>query len=631
MCGINGIVVTSPRPGIREQVLRMNREIIHRGPDEQGDYVFGQTVAMSMSRLSVIDLATGQQPMYNSTRTMIIVFNGEIYNYRELRQSLQGKGVEFETESDTEVVLRLYEREGANCLQQLNGMFAFSIHDQEKEVIFIARDRLGEKPLYYCAMPGTFAWASELKSIVSVFPELKKLSLTSLQLYFALTYIPAPYSIYESVFKLQAGHCLTLDTRSLSSTITSYWDLPPCRVQEGPLSYDAAKKELRELLFDSVSRRMIADVPLGVFLSGGVDSSIIAAIMARASNRPIQTFSLGYDNARYDESARARTVAAHLNAEHHAFRLDEDQLLEDMDRIILNYDEPFADSSCLPTYFVSRETAASVKVALTGDGGDEVFGGYNKYLAPFYRRQFERYVPGFVVRGLQGRGLVARQLDRGDSKSALSKIKKVLRSLEGSLASSHLNIIALGFQQKELTDLLRDLQPGYKEILKPLLLGLNETADPLKILRYIDRIISLEGDMLAKVDRASMLCSLECRAPFLDHRLMEFSYRLPDEFLISGRNKKRILKDTFAGLLPAGFFNAPKSGFEIPIGHWLRGRLRGELETTLSAAHLEKHGLLNISMVSRLVADHITRRADHSSALWTLFCFQKWYNANMSA
>lgn len=625
MCGINGLIFKAPAGDIYSEINLMNNEIIHRGPDDDGIYTVDNKIAMGMRRLAIIDLETGKQPIYNDDKSLVIVFNGEIYNFLELRKALEDKGVSFNTHSDTEVILKLYELYGTACFAMLNGMFAFSIHDKKKNQLVIVRDRFGEKPLYYTANDDRFIYASELKSIVKLAPEIKEISDKSLYLFFTLTYIPAPYSIYKDVFKIKPGNYITVDTESLHVEEKNYWDIK-LDSQEEFGDYDSAKKELRSLLFDSVEKRMIADVPVGVFLSGGVDSTIVAAVMSNVSGKKINTFSIGYKNKRYDESGRAAIVADHIHSVHHEYILDYREILDEVDTIILNYDEPFADSSCLPTYYVSKQTAKHVKVALTGDGGDEVFGGYNKYQIHSYGKVYQSIVPRpihkKIVRPLFNKGFRLS----ADSKSLFAKAKKMVNAFDDDVISTHLNIISLGFQKEQLQQLFNNKNLVEAESLKAIFPFASLTASRLKIARYIDKNISLEGDMLVKVDRASMLCSLECRAPFLDHRLMEFSYAIPDNYLIKGSNKKRILKDTFEDLLPAGFFNAPKSGFEVPVAHWFRNELKDDLLKTLSEENLGKHQLFDKNYVKSLILEHVRFITDHSFKLWSLYCFQKWYN-----
>ena len=421
---------------------------------------------------------------------------------------------------------------------------------------------------------------------------------------------------------------MIIDTETLDISIQKYWDIKPADPAERIEAPAQAVKQVQELLYDSVEKRMIADVPIGVFLSGGVDSTIIASVMSKISSKKIKTFTVGYTNKRYDESGRASVIAKQVNSEHYECLLDYDEVIGDINKIILNFDEPYADPSCLPTYFISHKTAAFVKVALTGDGGDEVFGGYNKYLLHTYGKIYQKFVPDFVSKLMIEPALNLLASKNTDTKSIITRTKKMFYSLGGDSISNHLNVIQLGFK----SDALALLWKGGKIIninnyLRRILLAMPENFESnLKAARYIDTKISLEGDLLVKVDRASMLTSLECRAPFLDHRLMELSYNINDNFLIKGTNKKKILKEAFAHLLPEGFFKAPKSGFEIPIGEWFRNELKEELLQTLSEKNLSAHSFFNQTYVNILIDEHLSTRIDHSWKLWTLFCFQKWYN-----
>lgn len=626
MCGLNGIASLNKNKEIINIVSRMNDLIFHRGPDDEGLYNDDDCVIMGMRRLSIIDLSSGKQPIFNDDKSLAIVFNGEIYNYKELRTKLISLGVHFKTNSDTEVALRMYESYGVDFINELNGMFAFSIHDKKKNIVLIGRDRFGEKPLYYTKIDNKFIWASELKSIVGEFPSVKEISMEALKLYLSLTYIPAPKTIYKDVFKLQSSSFLILDLKDLSIITKPYWDI---FITQNELidNYSVAKAKLNDLLFESVEKRMVSDVPIGVFLSGGVDSTIIAVLMSKLTSQKVKTFTVGYKDKRYDESARANIVAKHINSEHFECILDFDEIIGDIDKVVLNYDEPYADSSCLPTYFISKKTSDFVKVALSGDGGDEVFGGYNKYLLHTYGQLYQKYLKPIVSSKTILSFLKAFDNGNKDSKSIITKLSKMFDSLGKDTIENHFNIIQLGFRGNSIDKIMKSADGNNVSSFLNTIVNIPLYADsPLKKARYIDLKVSLEGDLLAKVDRASMLTSLECRAPFLDPYLMEFSYQLPDRFLIKGNNKKRLLKDTFSNLLPNNFFNSPKSGFEIPIGSWFKNQLNKDLYDTLSIENLAKHNFFDNNYVLTLLDEHIKSKEDHTVKLWTLFCFQKWYN-----
>jgi asparagine synthase (glutamine-hydrolysing) len=629
MCGINGIVSITKNVMLVSEINKMNDMIIHRGPNDGGIYLDNHSVALGMRRLSIIDLEHGNQPIFNDDASKVIVFNGEIYNYLDLKSNLEAKGIKFSTSSDTEVILRMYEVFGKDCVKHLNGMFSFAIYDKNDKSVFIARDRFGEKPLYYAPLGDQIVWASELKSIINLRPELKVISFDSLQLFLNLSYIPAPHTIFEGVFKLKPGYWMSIDTRNLNILSQKYWDIEP-QIDKPSISYKDAEKQLNDLLFDSVQKRMISDVPVGVFLSGGVDSSIVAAIMSKVTDHKIKTFTVGYKNKRYDESDKALTVASHLNSEHFNCLLEYDEVIEDIDKVVLNYDEPFGDPSCLPTYFLSRKTSQFVKVVLTGDGGDEVFAGYNKYLLHTYGRMYQKFVPGSISKQIIQPLLQALAPRNADTKSLITRTKKLFDSIGGDTISNHLNVIQLGFKKDALDQLWAGKSStDVKKMLESIILPMNQKKfSNLQIARYIDAKISLEGDLLVKVDRASMLASIESRAPFLDHRLMEFSYNLPDNYLIDGINMKKILKSSFSKLLPDKFFNAPKSGFEIPIGTWFRNELKLNLIETLSEDNIQHHGFFDCEVIKSLIDEHLSKKIDHTWKLWTLYSFQKWYNYN---
>ena len=632
MCGINGIISKKTSPDIKSRLLKMNDAIHHRGPDDQGCFVDNNKVALGMKRLSIIDVKNGKQPIFSSDKSIVLVFNGEIYNYLDLKDILVREGMSFRTNSDTEVVLKSYEKYEYNVSKKLNGMFAFSIYDKNSNKVLIGRDRFGEKPLYYTKSGDEFLWSSELKSLIGQKPELKVISKKSLQLYLSLSYIPAPYTIYENVFKLEPGCNLIIDASTLHFKINKYWDIKKSEKINYFTNYSKAKNKLNDLLFESVEKRMLSDVPLGVFLSGGADSTIIASIMSKISNQKISTFNVSYDNKRYDESDRARRISKNIKSDHYEFKLNYNDLIDELDDIILNYDEPFADPSALPTYFISKKTSDYVKVALTGDGGDEIFGGYNKYLLHSYGKIYQNLVPRIISKNILEPSLNLLSYKNTDTKSFRTKIKKLFDSVGGDALNNHLNIVQLSFKKEDLKKLYN--KPSTLDTNTILKNSLTIDSDffesDLKLARYIDFKISLEGDLLTKVDRASMLNSIECRAPLLDYKLANFSYSIPDKFLIKYGNKKRIFKDTFDYLLPKNFLNSPKSGFEVPIGNWLRNEIKNDFLKTLSKGNLSHHSFFDFSYINLLINQHLSAKIDHSWKLWTLFCFQKWYNFNFN-
>lgn len=639
MCGINGIINSSSDKDLNAIIHKMNDSIYHRGPDDEGIYISpNNKVGLGMRRLSIIDLVSGSQPMYSSDKKVSIVFNGEIYNYKQVKEILLEKGVKFYTESDTEVILRGYEYWGKSVLEHLNGMFAFAIHDQNNSKVLIARDRFGEKPIYYTHSGDYFCWGSELKSIkisLQTIDSPTKLSISkpALNLYFALTYIPAPYSIYENIYKLESGCLMEVDTESLELKKIRYWDsIDKADADTSFLTYDTAKGKVKELLYDSVEKRIIADVPVGVFLSGGVDSSIVTAIMANhLGGEKVKSFSIGYTSKGFDESVKAESVAKHLKTEHQTFIIDLSAASQDIDRVLLNYDEPFADSSAIPTFWVSKMARKYVKVALTGDGGDEVFGGYNKYLMNYYAGMYQNIVPSIFHEKITEVLNLLLKSKKTSRNSRKAKILKTLNAIGNNNFENMINIISLGFQQNLLRKVLK---PTYyiEHFTKLYAQPIYDEASNLTLLKqflYLDKNVSLDGDMLTKVDRASMFVSLECRAPFLDHRLIEFTNNLPDNYLIKGRNKKRILKDAFEDMLPSGLFRLPKKGFELPLGDWLKSTMRQKLIDFAQKDFLIAQNIFNYQEVNTLLNEHFSSINDHSSKLWTFYCFQLWYSQNV--
>lgn len=625
MCGINGLLAINKVDNLSEQLTAMNNLIIHRGPDADGEFLalednFG--IAMGMRRLSIIDLNTGNQPIYSEDQSKVIVFNGEIYNYKILKEQLIEQGCNFKTNSDTEVILKLYEKEGVKSFGKLDGMFAFSIYDKTIGKVFIARDFFGEKPLYYSQTNSGFIWASELKSIIATLPSKPKIDTTSLSLYFQLTYIPAPFTIYEGIHKLQANHFIELDCNENSYLIVEIEkSINKFTIQ----SKKEATKITHDLVQSSVLTRAISDVPLGTFLSGGVDSSIVSLCLSQQQEKKTDTFSVGFEKKSFDESDKSRLVSKLINSNHHEFIISEKDLTANIDEIILNFDEPFADSSALATYLVSKKTKDFVKVALTGDGGDEVFGGYNKYYMGRLNQKYTSLIPQKLhTSSLQ---IINKLLStKQDSRGLRFKASRLLKSInyEGDF---YYNIISLGFNEVEIKDILQSnvYKPKTLNYYKKLI---NSKNNSITNFRAIDKQLSLEGDMLVKVDRTSMLASLECRAPFLNKKLWDFTNQLPDSYLINGWDKKHILKEAFKDYFPKDFLNKSKKGFGVPVGDWLRSELRSELLSYIDKVFIIKQNIFQFDVISKMVEDHLSSKMDNTFRVWTYYCFQKWYKNN---
>lgn len=629
MCGINGIIAKTNRKEneITSILNSMNNLIIHRGPDEDG--LFSEendsfSVGMGMRRLSIIDLSSGKQPIFSDDKQVVIVFNGEIYNYKILKAKLEAEGFTFNTSSDTEVILKAYEKYGVESFQWLDGMYGFSIYDKNINKLFIARDFFGEKPLYYTHTDKEFIWASELKSIINTIDFTPNISKKGLNLYFRLTYIPAPHTIYDNIFKLEANHYMEYDLASHNTTSHKINAEPKPKTID--ISFEDAKAKTKDLVYKSVDSRSIADVGLGTFLSGGVDSSIISLCLAQATDKKIDTFSIGFKKASYDETDKSRVVADMVNSNHHEFIIDEDDLKNNIHEILVNFDEPFSDTAALPTHLLSEKTREHVTVALTGDGGDEVFGGYNKYYIGKMNKRYTNIVPKRLhktIAGLSNKFLV----DKDDKRGKKFQINKLLNAIDYN-GNFYWDIISLANTSSQLSEIMSpdyfeaDIFQEYKDVLgKQKLVSLTD-------FRLVDKILSLEGGMLAKVDRTSMMTSLECRAPFLNKELWKFTNTLPEDYLMKGWNKKHILKEAFRDQFPDEFLEKSKSGFGSPTGDWLRQSLRKELESYIEPELLKSQGIFNVNYTTKLVQDHLNSKKDSTFRVWSYYCFQKWYKYN---
>ena len=620
MCGICGMVGYDLVD--RDALKRMTNVLRHRGPDDEGFFVGqsenGASVGLGFRRLSIIDLVTGNQPITNESGSVQLVFNGEIYNFRELRRELEGRGHRFSTDSDTEVIVHLYEDVGTACVTRLNGMFAFALWDGERRELILARDRFGKKPLYYAELERELLFGSELKALLQHPRCPRCLDHDSLSRYLALEYVPSPRSILEGVRKLPGGHLLRW--RDGRTSIEAYWDLR-FEHPEPTASDDEYVEEFRVRFRDAVQRRLVSDVPLGAFLSGGIDSSSVVAMMCDSLPAgAVKTFTIGFEEQSFDESHHARRVAAHFGTEHHEDVFTARVMLDLLPTVVDVLDEPFADASVLPTYLLSRFTREHVTVALGGDGSDELLAGYPTFSADRIARAYR------VPRALHSR-VVVPLVDRlpvsTDNFSLDFKLKRFVRG--AALAPEARHPIWLGsFSPSEQSSLLvrppadslSDWRNAYAAA---------GTSARLEQLIYAYAKTYLQDDILVKVDRASMACSLEVRAPFLDVELVEFLGRVPSHLKLRRLDTKYLLKRAMAGVLPAGIATRPKKGFGIPIGRWFKQELRDPLHDELSEPRLREQGIFVPSEVQHLLAEHMSGRRDHRKALWTLLMFQLWH------
>lgn len=628
MCGITGWANldshTPPPDGAKDLLHSMCERMVHRGPDAEGLFVTNG-VALGMRRLAIIDLITGEQPAFNEDKSVAVILNGEIYNYRELRTELEKRGHTFLSASDTEVLPHLYEEYGDELTAKLNGMFAFALWDSKRRRLLIARDRFGEKPLYWGVFRNTLLFASEPKVLLA-HPGVKpSLDLQALRHYLSFDYVPAPLSIYQGINKLPAAHKLTLENGRVN--VECYWRLSYKTADPVPTEQEAAE-QLRELLADSVRMRLVSDVPLGVLLSGGVDSSTVAALAVRASSEAVKTFSISFAEASFDESAYARGVAKFLGTDHHEERLSANLAANLVSEIGSWMDEPFSDPSLVPTYLLSRFTRKHVTVALGGDGGDELFAGYPMYAGHRWAEVY-KHVPGFLRRGII-EPLV--RLLPVKTKN-LSFDYKALRFVSGTkydaVARHHVwfGSFTPEEQQTLLTnEVLRstegDIYARARQMAKEC-----DSDDLVTQMMDVDTRLYLAEDILTKVDRASMAVSLEVRAPFLDPRVAEFAASLPCSYKLRGLKTKYILKKAVREMLPPFVTRRGKKGFGVPVAEWLKVKLRPLARDLLSPERVRRAGVFNPEYVARLQDEHERGVANHRKLLWTLLMFELWHES----
>ena len=618
MCGIAGIV--GQRGAVIEaaDVQRMCQTIVHRGPDDEGIYAQGP-VGLGMRRLSIIDLAGGKQPIHNEDRTVWVVFNGEIYNFTELRRELEARGHRFYTHSDTEVIVHLYEESGADCVKKLRGMFAIALYDERQGTLLLARDRLGKKPLHYAVHEDRIFFGSEIKTILAVAPELAEIDHEGLLQYFYFGYIPDPCTAFRAIRKLPAGHLM--EFRNGKIKIRQYWNLPEYGTHP-PISEPECLEELERRLQEAVRIRLISDVPLGALLSGGVDSSIIVALMARESTKPVQTFSIGFREEKFNEAEYARQVAERFGTDHHELVLDPD--LEDTLTYLSGMlEEPFGDSSMLPTYYVCRMARQQVTVALSGDGGDELFAGYDRYLTAMGRPKFDplqrwlgpiyrERIHGLIPAGTYGKNLAWNASLNGRDRylDALSFFPALHR--ERDLFTQEFLENA-----KTLPDPLSQWQRLYDDA---------PAKDHLSRLLYLDTKTYLNGDILAKVDRMSMATSLEVRVPMLDHEFVEWVTSLPVEWKFRAGARKQILKKLAERVgVPSDVVHRRKQGFQLPLVEWMRGQDKERYWNILLEPRTLQRGYFKPVAVQSLIEEHVRGRRNRSGMLWRMLVLELWH------
>ncbi len=620
MCGIAGYLACDSVPPDRSIVERMCERLFHRGPDASG-FFCDQHAALGHRRLSIIDRQGGNQPLANEDGSIQIVFNGEIYNFQVLRRELIEKGHRFASNSDTEVLVHLYEEAGERMPELLNGMFAFAIWDRKRQQMFLARDRLGEKPLYYSfSLPGIrFGFASELKALTAVPGFDATVSGRSVCDFLAFAYIPDPQTIYRNVFKLEPGSTLTVNRAG--HHIRSYWK--PAFLADRRLRFPDAVEALRDLAVDSVRCRLISEVPLGAFLSGGVDSSAVAGILARETHQRPKTFSIGFTSRKFDERAFARLMAGRCRTEHHESVVSPDAR-EAMETLTCHFDEPFGDPSAIPTLHLARVTRQDVTVALGGDGADELFGGYRRYAFGVIEDRLRAAWPDWFRRSVIG--LCAQHYPKFDYLPQVFRAKTLLANLSQEIGHAYFTSMSV-FRDRELdrvlsSNLRRELR-GYspRDSFCARFAAVRHLA-PLEQMQAVDLETYLPGDILVKLDRATMAYSLEARSPWLDYRLAELAFRLPPHFKIRGTRGKIIFKEAVAPFVPHEILARRKMGFSPPLAAWFRASLSSTFRTLVFRPEMEEY--VNLSEVQRLWDEHQSRTGNHDRKLWNLLMLAAW-------
>jgi len=622
MCGIAGIFDLAGQHQVDQKLLdRMNQTQFHRGPDDGGTFI-KPGVALAHRRLSIIDLSSGQQPMHSADGNLCVVYNGEIYNFSELTNRLRQKGYNFRTHCDTEVILYAWQEWGEDCVDYFRGMFAFALYDHLGQSLFLARDRLGIKPLFYSFVSGnSLIFGSELK-VLKAHPDVPKtLNPQAVEDYFCLGYIPEPKTIYNGVYKLEPGHTLLLQRGKPIAKPKKYWDIPftPIHVS----SEVALREELVEKLKEAVDIRLVAEVPLGAFLSGGVDSSAVVAMMAQLQSEPVNTCAIGFNLKDFNETEFARQVADRYHTNHFEQMVDSNDF-ELIDTLAILYDEPYADSSAIPTYRVCQLAKQRVTVALSGDGGDESFAGYRRYRWHMIEEKLRSGLPLGLRKPLFG--TLGKLYPKAGWAPRAFRAKSTFQSLARNSVEAYMHSVSIAKEDQRLSlfseGLKKSLQ-GYRSIETfQHFANKSPTDDPLSLIQYIDMKTYLVGDILTKVDRASMAHSLEVRVPLLDHKFVEWTSGLPSGIKLKAQEGKYILKKALEPHLPGDVLYRKKMGFGVPLANWFRGPLKDRLRTDICDGGLATTGLFNQNYLDTLVSQHQSGKNDHSALLWSLLMFR---------
>jgi asparagine synthase (glutamine-hydrolysing) len=623
MCGICGVVSFEPGQSTDKSILeKMNHTLRHRGPDDEG-YYRDSCASLAMRRLSIIDLFTGQQPISNEDGDIWVVYNGEIYNFQPVRAELETRGHVFKTQTDTEIIVHAYEEYGDDCVRHFNGMFALALWDSRRRRLLLARDHMGIKPMYYWAGPDKLVFGSELKALTAHPDVPRRISFAAIDLFLSLEYIPSPLTIYENVYKLPPGHILVLEDGK--AKVSQFWDVPVQPVGEDE---DQCAETLAGLMKEAVRMRLISDVPLGAFLSGGIDSSAVVGYMSQFGTKPVQTFSIGFEDATYNELPYADAVAKHFRTDHRSELLNPD-IASLVEGLVQHHDEPFADTSIFPTYLVSKLARQHVTVALSGDGGDELFAGYDTYLAERLSRYYGK-MPEVMRRNVMP-AFASMLPPQSAKKGTINKVKRMVEgaSMDPALQHTRWMIFMNEWEKDSLycPDLKSALAQGSTASFFKGHFQKAKSFDSLAQQQYVDLKTYLADDILTKVDRMSMAVSLEARVPLLDHRIAEFALNLPPHMKLSHSKTKIIMRRALKRLVPDLVLEKPKEGFSIPMKHWLGGSLKPMMMDLLSQQTVQQRGYFNPQVVSSWIQEHLDGRVNHAHRLWALMVLELWHRA----